>query len=53
MALYLGKRTEALCEISPMLASRSGLSTAEESMSDIAVKLAELAAPPESVAHTY
>lgn len=36
---------EALNEISPMLASRSGLSTAEDSMSDIAAKLAELAAP--------
>lgn len=44
---------EALCEISPMLASRSGLSTAEDSMSDIAAKLAELAAPPESVDHAY
>ena len=43
---------EALNEISPMLASRSGLSTAEESMADIAAKLAELAAPPESVAHS-
>ena len=36
---------EELCEISPMLASRSGLSTAEESLSDIAAKLAEVAAP--------
>lgn len=44
---------ESLCEISPMLASRSGLSTAEESMSDIASKLAELAAPPEPVDHAY
>ena len=39
---------EALNEVSPMLASRSGLSTAEESMSDIAAKLAELAAPGEN-----
>lgn len=33
---------EALREISPLLGSRSGLDTAEESMSDIAIKLAEL-----------
>ena len=33
---------EALREVSPMLASRSGLSTAEGSMSDVAAKLAEL-----------
>lgn len=33
---------EALREISPLLGSRSGLDTAEESMSDIAEKLAEL-----------
>jgi hypothetical protein len=36
---------EALREISPMLASRSGLSTGEEPMADIATKLAELLAP--------
>jgi hypothetical protein len=35
---------EALREVSPLLGSRSGLSTAEESMSDIAAKLAELVA---------
>jgi TIR domain-containing protein len=34
---------EALREVSPLLGSRSGLSTAEDSMSDIAVKIAELA----------
>lgn len=33
---------EALREISPLLGSRSGLSTAEESMADVAAKLAEL-----------
>ena len=35
---------EALRDISPLLGSRSGLSTAEESMADIADKLAELVA---------
>lgn len=35
---------EALREVSPLLGSRSGLSTAEESMSDVAIKLAELVA---------
>ena len=35
---------EALREVSPLLGSRSGLSTAEETMSDIAAKLAELVA---------
>ena len=33
---------EALREISPLLASRSGLSTIEEPMADVAAKLAEL-----------
>lgn len=33
---------EALRDVSPLLGSRSGLSTAEESMADIAAKLAEL-----------
>ena len=33
---------EALCEVSPLLASRTGLSTAEEPMADVAAKLAEL-----------
>jgi len=33
---------EALREVSPLLASRTGLSTAEEPMADIAAKLAEL-----------
>lgn len=36
---------EALRDISPMLASRSGLSTAENQMTGIAAKLAELVAP--------
>lgn len=35
---------EALREISPMLASRNGLSTTEDTMSDVATKLAELVA---------
>jgi TIR domain len=33
---------EALREVSPLLASRTGLDTAEESMADIAVKIGEL-----------
>lgn len=36
---------EALREVSPMLASRSGLSTAEEPMANVAAKLGELVAP--------
>jgi len=35
---------EALREVSPLLGSRSGLSTAEEPMTDIAAKIAELVA---------
>ena len=35
---------EALREVSPLLGSRSGLSTAEDSMADVAAKLAELVA---------
>src|SRR5437879_350725 len=35
---------EALREVSPLLASRTGLSTAEEPMADVAAKLAELVA---------
>jgi hypothetical protein len=35
---------EALREVSPLLASRSGLSTAEDSMENVAAKLAELVA---------
>ena len=35
---------EALREVSPLLASRSGLSTAEGSMANVAAKLAELVA---------
>lgn len=36
---------DALREVSPMLASRSGLSTAEGPMASVAAKLAELVAP--------
>lgn len=35
---------EALREVSPLLGSRSGLSTAEDTMENVAVKLAELVA---------
>lgn len=35
---------EALRDVSPLLASRTGLSTAEDAMSDVATKLAELVA---------
>jgi hypothetical protein len=35
---------EALREVSPMLASRNGLNTAEESLTDVAAKLAEVVA---------
>jgi hypothetical protein len=35
---------EALREVSPLLGSRSGLSTAEATMADVAAKLAELVA---------
>ena len=37
-----GTTYEALREVSPLLGSRSGLSTAEEPMADVAIKLAEL-----------
>ena len=37
---------EKLREVSPLLGSRSGLSTAEEPMAELAAKLAELVAPP-------
>ena len=40
-----GTTHEALREISPLLGSRSGLSTAEEPMADVAAKLAELVTP--------
>lgn len=39
-----GTTYEALREVSPLLGSRSGLSTAEEPMADVATKLAELVA---------
>lgn len=39
-----GTTYEALREVSPLLGSRSGLSTAEEPMADIAAKIAELVA---------
>jgi hypothetical protein len=38
---------EELREVSPLLGSRSGLSTAEESMAEVVAKIAELVAPPE------
>ena len=40
-----GTTYEALRDVSPLLGSRSGLSTAEASMADVAAKLAELVAP--------
>ncbi len=40
-----GTTYEALREVSPRLGSRSGLSTAEAPMADVAAKLAELVAP--------
>lgn len=41
---------EALRDVSPLLASRTGLSTAEETMKEVAAKLAELVAyKPENV----
>jgi hypothetical protein len=40
-----GTTYEALRDISPLLASRTGLSTAENPMADVATKLAELVAP--------
>jgi hypothetical protein len=39
-----GTTYEALREVSPLLGSRSGLSTAEDTMEDVAAKLAELVA---------
>lgn len=40
-----GTTYEKLREVSPLLGSRSGLSTKEESMANVAAKLAELVAP--------
>jgi hypothetical protein len=40
-----GTTYEALREVSPLLGSRSGLSTAEDTMANVAAKLAELVAP--------
>ncbi len=40
-----GTTYEALREVSPMLASRTGLDTAEEPMASVAATLAELVAP--------
>ncbi len=40
-----GTTYEELRDVSPLLGSRSGLSTTEESMTDLAAKLAELVAP--------
>lgn len=39
-----GTTFDALREVSPMLASRNGLSTAEDTMADVATKLADLVA---------
>jgi hypothetical protein len=39
-----GTTYEALREVSPLLGSRSGLSTAENPMTNVAAKLAELVA---------
>ncbi len=36
---------EALREVSPLLGSRSGLNTAEDTMENVAAKLAEVVAP--------
>ena len=40
-----GTTYEALREVSPLLGSRSGLSTSENPMADVAAKLAELVTP--------
>lgn len=40
-----GTTYEALREVSPLLGSRSGLSTADDPMADVAAKLAELVTP--------
>jgi hypothetical protein len=40
-----GTTYEALRDVSPLLGSRSGLSTAEEQMANVAAKIAELIAP--------
>lgn len=40
-----GTTYEALRDVSPLLGSRSGLSTAESPMADVAAKLAELVTP--------
>lgn len=45
-----GTTYEALREVSPLLGSRSGLNTAENTMANVAAKLAELVAPS-SIAH--
>ncbi|CCH57686.1 hypothetical protein BN8_p06895 (plasmid) [Fibrisoma limi BUZ 3] len=41
---------DALREVSPLLGSRSGLSTAEDTMANIAAKLAELVTPEDKLA---
>ena len=41
-----GTTFDALRDVSPMLASRNGLDTAEMPMADVAAKLAELVAVP-------
>jgi hypothetical protein len=44
---------EALRAVSPLLGSRSGLSTAEEPMANVAAKLAELVALPRLAVEAY
>ena len=44
-----GTTYEALREVSPLLASRSGLSTAEDTMANVAAKRAELVATQPSL----
>lgn len=41
-----GTTFEALRDVSPLLASRAGMSTVEDSMNTVAVKVAELVALP-------
>ncbi len=48
-----GTTYEELRNVSPLLASRTGLSTSENTMAEVADKLAELVAPPQlPIAHS-
>ena len=40
-----GTTYDALRDVSPLLGSRNGLDTAEDTMADLATKIAELVAP--------